>query len=532
MTYNAETTTLTEGKVLDLLNEAIASPGTLSACYSQFHDYSLLNQLWAMMQCNARGIEFGPMRTFHGWKKLGRHVKRGESALELCRPDMRKFWCDNCTKGTVTEGDEKLECPDCNGRGYKFEYIAGFLWENRWFVLSQTDGEDVEFPPTEGWEPLTAVENLGFEIENFKYGNGNAAGYANHERKAIGLNPVADHPLRTLIHELAHLLIHDRYDNPDGETVSRQQQEIEAEGTSFVVAATLQVEEGESNSRGYIQHWLSDGEITDDMAQTIFAAANQILRAGGTQAKPRRKQPKVEPAQPKAEPKVEPKVEPKAQVKPTSRKRRPGDKAWRQTKPGTWLRKATISKTSNRDPLKAPFTASEGAFASDGFRLHFVPNFAYGEDGNNDFPLDACQEFLTDGKKRSNTATISAWHLRAAVEAAREIGQGPRKTRPCTLRFTPDALIVSAKGDGMTNQTTIIDGEDWGKLGIALYSWEYREGTIDKDFGDVEFSCSTEYLLNIVMGMGETITIKPDKNNAYFTDGEREAVLMGMHIGR
>src|SRR6516164_3552963 len=69
-----------------LLNEAITKPGVLMRAYSLFHQYSLGNQLLALIQANQRGIPLGPIASFNKWKELGRHVKRGEKAIELCMP--------------------------------------------------------------------------------------------------------------------------------------------------------------------------------------------------------------------------------------------------------------------------------------------------------------------------------------------------------------------------------------------------------------------------------------------------------------
>ena len=69
-----------------LLESAVSEPGTISAAYSQFWNYSLGNQLLTWSQCLARGIQPGPISTFMGWKEKGRHVKKGEKAITLCRP--------------------------------------------------------------------------------------------------------------------------------------------------------------------------------------------------------------------------------------------------------------------------------------------------------------------------------------------------------------------------------------------------------------------------------------------------------------
>ena len=69
-----------------ILYDAIRTPRTISEAYSRFHSYSVGNQLLALMQCNARGLQPGPIATFMRWKELGRHVRKGEKALTLCVP--------------------------------------------------------------------------------------------------------------------------------------------------------------------------------------------------------------------------------------------------------------------------------------------------------------------------------------------------------------------------------------------------------------------------------------------------------------
>ena len=86
-----------------LLDEAVSKPGTLMQAYSLFWNYSLGNQMLALFQANRRGIALGPIASFNRWKDLGRHVKRGEKAIELCMPITMK------RKATETgaDGQEK-----------------------------------------------------------------------------------------------------------------------------------------------------------------------------------------------------------------------------------------------------------------------------------------------------------------------------------------------------------------------------------------------------------------------------------------
>src|SRR6201993_5374477 len=108
-----------------LLEEAVTKPGTLMKAYSLFWNYSLGNQILALIQAHRRGIPLGPLASFNRWKELGRHVKRGEKAIKLCMP----VTC----KRTVTEQRED---------GSKTETqiaFKRFVFRRNWFMLSQTD---------------------------------------------------------------------------------------------------------------------------------------------------------------------------------------------------------------------------------------------------------------------------------------------------------------------------------------------------------------------------------------------------------
>ena len=69
-----------------LLIEAVTKPGLIMKAYSAFHTFSVGNQILALVQCQMRGLQPGPLNTFPKWKDLGRFVKRGERALTLCMP--------------------------------------------------------------------------------------------------------------------------------------------------------------------------------------------------------------------------------------------------------------------------------------------------------------------------------------------------------------------------------------------------------------------------------------------------------------
>ena len=73
-------------KFSQYLTDIVTKEGVLSSCYSTFHNYSLLNQLMASSQLQARGQNIAPIASYNRWKELGRQVKKGSKAIALLMP--------------------------------------------------------------------------------------------------------------------------------------------------------------------------------------------------------------------------------------------------------------------------------------------------------------------------------------------------------------------------------------------------------------------------------------------------------------
>lgn len=243
-----------------LLKDAVNQPGIISKAYSQFYGYSLGNQMWAWSQCLGRQIALGPIATYKRWTELGRQVKKGEKAISLVMPV------------TIQKKDEAGE-----KTGDVFQM---FTVRNNWFVLSQTDGQEyVQEVTTPQWNKEQALEKLGITEEAFALLNGNVQGYA--QLKSIAINPVAQYPHKTRFHEIAHIVLGHTTEGlvTDSEATPRDVREVEAEAVAYILCSVLNLP-GLHESRGYIQGWLADAEISDKSAQKIFSAANKILEAG------------------------------------------------------------------------------------------------------------------------------------------------------------------------------------------------------------------------------------------------------------
>lgn len=244
-----------------LLLNAISQPGQILAAYSAFWRYSFGNQLLAHCQCQARGLPVGPLASYETWKDKGRQVRRGERALALCMP--------------LSIKDKNSDDPDARR--------TAFVFKNNWFVIAQTDGDELTPDPVPNWDCATALASLDVTETRFEMIDGNTQGYA--QRRTITINPLAQLPHKTRFHELAHVVLGHTAELAaihDGEKTPASLCEVEAESVALILCESLGLE-GAPYCRGYIQSWLQAGgrdAIPETSARKIFHAADAILKAG------------------------------------------------------------------------------------------------------------------------------------------------------------------------------------------------------------------------------------------------------------
>jgi hypothetical protein len=97
-----------------------------------------------------RGLQPGPINTFPKWRELGRNVKRGERALMLYMP----ITCKRRNETTDEEAD---------GEGT----FTSFVYKARWFVLTQTEGEDLQPQVIPEWDAKRALAALAIDLIPF-----------------------------------------------------------------------------------------------------------------------------------------------------------------------------------------------------------------------------------------------------------------------------------------------------------------------------------------------------------------------------
>jgi len=252
--------TTNETRWATLLTDAVITPGLISTAYSTFHGYSLGNQMAALGQCYGRGIEIGPISTYKGWQAVGRQVKKGEKAIELCMPVTRRK-NEQDSDGTEREAAFTM-----------------FIYKRNWFVMSQTEGDDYQLPPMPAWDKARALKGLDVSEIPFDIADGNVQGFA--RGRSLAINPVAALPHKTLFHELGHIMLGHTHDH----STEKSLREAEAESVALLCLDSLELP-GAEFCRGYIQNWLRGAPIPEKSAQKIFAAANKILAAGREETK-------------------------------------------------------------------------------------------------------------------------------------------------------------------------------------------------------------------------------------------------------
>ena len=212
----------------ELLQGAVNEPGIISQAYQQFHHYSIGNQLLAWVQCLERGIKPGPINTFPGWKALGRYVRKGERAITLCMPITLKRKAATESRHTT----ETTQDPDD-------VIITRFVYKPHWFVLGQTDGQELAEQPIPAWDKDQALQALNVQEIPFDNTDGNCLGFA--RQRSIAISPVNPLPHKTRFHELAHVLLGHTAEglHADSEITPRNLRECEAETVALLCCAAL-----------------------------------------------------------------------------------------------------------------------------------------------------------------------------------------------------------------------------------------------------------------------------------------------------
>jgi antirestriction protein ArdC len=244
----------------------VTSEGWLEylAFAARFRQYSFNNTLLILIQCPTATR----VASYKKWAEMGRQVRKGEKALSIFAPLMRK------------REDEKT--------GEEKTFLSGFRLVPV-FDVAQTEGDALPEDPSrpvllDGEAPeglyaalagIVAEHGYTLRVGPSEHGEN---GYTRPSDKVIqvteGLSPAQS--CKTLIHEVAHMLLHtDDKELTQDALLHRNVAEIEAESVAHVVA-TVHGLPTDDYSVPYVAGW-SNGKT-----EVIAFTADRVLKTAKT----------------------------------------------------------------------------------------------------------------------------------------------------------------------------------------------------------------------------------------------------------
>ena len=238
-----------------LMDQALTLPGSVGGIYNRFYSYSFGN----MMLLAFQGVK-EPVNTYGRWKDMGRQVLRGSKAKAIYRPVI--------INSTNEAGNEETR-------------LKGFKLIHCLFTASETTGD--ELPPAQPrtWDKAKALGALSIKEVPFTHMDGNIQGVSWDRNVAV--NPVAAYTVKTLFHELSHIVLNHTTSAGQAEyQTHRGAMEFGAEGAAFLCMNELELtqEADMSESWAYLQSWLQGSKPDDRSIRRVFNATDQILKAG------------------------------------------------------------------------------------------------------------------------------------------------------------------------------------------------------------------------------------------------------------
>ena len=252
---------------------------------SKFHNYSFNNTLLIAMQKPEATLVAG----YQAWQKnFERHVNKGEKAIRILAPAPYKIKEERDKLDPVT-GEMMF---DENGMPQKEETevtIPAFRAVSV-FDVSQTDGKPIPelevnelLSTVEGYEDFVqALMNISPVPIAFEDIPGDSKGYFSTAEKRIAVqeNMSESQTLKTMVHEVAHSMLHDKEVNQsmDIPVKDRNTKEVEAESVAFTVCQHFGIDTSDS-SFGYIAGWSSGRNMKElkSSLDTIRKTASELI---------------------------------------------------------------------------------------------------------------------------------------------------------------------------------------------------------------------------------------------------------------
>jgi len=255
---------------------------------SKFHAYSFNNTLLLL----AQNPEATQVAGYKLWQQLGRQVTKGEKGLAILAPVTRKTDPATDDPPPPTRDPATSEPAETGPSRVVVGFRPVYVWD-----ISQTSGEPLPEPvmpqllagqaPEGLWDALAAqCLTAGFTVERRPIdGPDGPNGYTAYGRHEVVVRSYVDdaQAVKTLAHELGHVLMHDPASFVGGDTIRCQGiVEVEAESLAYLIAADHGLDTSQY-SFAYVAGWAAGtGDVQAALSSTgtrVLAAAHQVLDA-------------------------------------------------------------------------------------------------------------------------------------------------------------------------------------------------------------------------------------------------------------
>jgi len=231
---------------------------------SRFHRYSFGN----ILEIARRRPEASRVAGLHAWNQLGRRVKKGEKGIHILAPIIgaKRKSQEEADKDLTRQNNPLLV-------GFRAAYV---------FDVSQTEGK--EFPEharvsgdagTNRDRLIELVDAQGIELE-FNEGIAPALGISYGGRIVLLPGQTKAEEFSTLVHELAHEMLHKKADRRTA--TAKVVRETEAEAITFIVGKAVGLEMGTACA-DYIQLYNGNASLLTESLEVIQKASAVILSA-------------------------------------------------------------------------------------------------------------------------------------------------------------------------------------------------------------------------------------------------------------
>lgn len=235
---------------------------------SRFHNYSFGNCVLIAMQKPDASYVAG----FKAWHtKFNRKVKKGEKGIQILAPCVKRRMVEVTLADGSTEEQERVQT----------FFRATYVWD-----VSQTDGEDLPClvnglqESVDGYadliERLIKVAKVPVTFEDIP-GSANGFFKPDEKRIAVQCGMAQAQTVKTLLHEIAHSILHNKEDGSQ-KGVDRRTAEVQAESVAYAVSNSLGIDTSEY-SFGYVAGWSSDKDHSElkSSLQIIHDTAVEII---------------------------------------------------------------------------------------------------------------------------------------------------------------------------------------------------------------------------------------------------------------